>query len=110
MPTTISLDDLLELFEFDLPLRQPGPRGQKVIRVLFGLFLAGLSFLGVAKGLGGGYSDTNWLFNMSAIFVFVALILFGLLTVALGLKSHWAAWLVPISFVLVFLSRILFGP
>jgi len=70
--------DLGDLFEFDLPFREPGPVGQKVIRVLFGLFLALLSAVGAYKGFQGGYSETSWLFNASATLVFISLILFGL--------------------------------
>ena len=101
--------DLGDLFEFDFPLREPGPRGKKVIRVLFGLGLASLSLIGVKKGFDSGYSPTSWPFNASVTFVFVSLALFGVLSVALGIKSHWPAWLVPISLVLVFVVRIVFG-
>lgn len=101
--------DLGDFFEFDFPLREPGPRGKKILRILFGLALAALSVAGVKKGLDGGYSSTGWLFNASVTLVFVSLILFGVLNVALGLKSHWPAWLVPISLALVFAVRIVFG-
>lgn len=102
--------DLSDFFEFDFPLKNPGPRGQKIIRVLFGVFLAALCSPGVWKGLQRGFSETNWLLNAASTFLFVSLILFGLLTVALGLKRKWPAWLVPISFAAVFATRLLFGP
>jgi hypothetical protein len=106
----LDLDDLLELFELDFPLFRPGPLLQRIIRVGFGLFLALLSFAGFARGFGGGYSDTNAFFNAGAMMLFLSLALFGLLTVALGLKRMWPAWLVPISFAFLFLARVLFGP
>ncbi len=102
--------DLGDLFEFDIPIFQPGPRGQKVIRVLFGLMLAAMCTAGALHAYHNPYSPTNGWFNAGAVGFFGSLALFGLLTVTLGMKSKWPIWLVPITFGALFMARVLGGP
>lgn len=99
----IDLGDLLEGLG---TTRQPGPRGQRIGRLVFGLLLGALAFAGAYQV---ATTDAGGAFRLAGVVMFTTLGLFGVFGLALGVGVRLFGCLAVLSFVALFAVRILFG-
>ena len=104
------LDDLLQLvIEGWAGSRDASPRTQRIVRLVFGLFGAGLAIAGMVV-LGRRWAGGNPGMLLGMLGIFGAVAWFCLGTVILRRSPRLAGWTLGGSFALLFLSRVLFGP
>lgn len=101
----IDLDDLLDGIG---PSGELGSRGQRVVRVLFGLFLALLCGAGAWQVV--TTDDGGVPLRIAYAAMLGCLGLLGLVTIAVGRAGKQLGCLFVVSFAAMFVVRLLFGP
>jgi hypothetical protein len=99
----MDLDDLLSGLG---PSGTPSKRVQVVARLVFGAVLAALSGVGAYHV---ATDEAGLPFRLAGVSMFVAVALFGVLGIGLGVRVRALGCLVLASFPVLFLTRILFG-